>query len=250
MRNSTFFILFTALFCAGSLLPVHCPAARALVLPPPGHFLSIAAVDKQEAQSHCIVDPHSDIAPMNLPCRVTKFSSIGADENGEYFAAWNHRPAKSARPEDAGTEQVVLFRQAVGGEQLLAVWTDVVDLYGDQPAMTKMRIYRAQPGLIFEVEYISGGTGAPWKEYFLRQKESWTYLKQAFDQDAAKCLPKGYGIQLLQANLDTMTAEAFAPNDNDPLCCPSGKISLHLQLKADVLRGTQCSFEKVVKKSA
>ncbi|MFN8390868.1 MAG: hypothetical protein U0136_11305 [Bdellovibrionota bacterium] len=222
------------------------PSAYGAPLPAPGTFLkSATAVAESDAKTKCVVDPKLDIISPDLPCSVTKFSTLGTSGERTYYAAWNHRPKKGARSKDERTEQLVLFYRGTNAPGLIPFWSDVVEFFGASEAVTQAVLHPTSSGLYLELIYSSGGTGGTWSEFFLNNGDSWRYLQQAYGKEAEKCLPKEYGLQSIQVDLDRMRAEAYAPTADDPNCCPSGKVILDLQVQGESLKGMNCKFMKV-----
>ncbi len=179
-----------------------------------------------------------------------KFEQLGNTGSRSYFVGWYHRPisaelGKSQQGAAPYTEQIVLYASEEGKSELSPIWADVVEVFEDKDAVSGAKLTRSALGDFIEVSYFSGGSAGAWTEYFVIRDRKLTYIQQQIDEVAAKCLPKGYGIQSKKVDLASASVEVFTPNDNDPSCCPSGKIRLSLKLSGEILRGENCTFSKV-----
>ncbi len=209
-------------------------------------MLKAPSIEKSLAESSCAIDPETELAASSWPCKAVGFSVLGSIADKKYYGGWYQRSGKSGEGAEVTTEQLVIYTQEAAEPGLLPVWTDVVEVteaYG-QP-VSGMEVIHGPIGDILAVEYFSGGTAGSWKEFFrIANGEKWQYLKESLDEDAAKCLKKGYGIQSRRIDLQRMEADFFSPNDDDPHCCPSGKIQMKVKLVGDTLKGEKCQFSK------
>jgi len=216
--------------------------AHAAPMPAPGKFLEGKTFSEQDAGTSCVVDPQTDSAKSSWPCKVLKFQGLGLLGTTNVSAGWYQRKGSGKNGVAVESEQIVLFETR--GLNVEAVWTDVIEVYGEKEAVTGMKLHHSRLGDFLEVKYYSGGTAGAWSEFFIRRGDKWVYLQQDLDGDAAKCLPKDYGIQAKNVDLENERVEVFTPNDNDPNCCPSGKIDLKLSVSGDRLLGKECKFSK------
>jgi len=223
--------------------------AFAAALPAPGKFLDLPPVSKEAASSGCPIDPKLESAPTKTACRSVKFEQLGAVGSQQYFFGWYHRPisaelGKAQAGSAPFTEQLVLYSSEEGKSDLQPKWTDVVEIFDDKVAVTGAKLTHSPLGEFVELQYYSGGSAGAWTDYFVLRNGRLNYIQQQIDEEAAKCLPKGYGIQSKTVDLANAAVEVFAPNDDDPSCCPSGRIHLALKLNGEILRGEKCKFSK------
>ena len=166
-------------------------------------------------------------------CRLTQQKNLGSVEGRELtFLKYNHEIvyADGGNPWSCKTEEVLITETTGEEGSVQPVFADASE--EDFASVTGAELVDHPKGPFLTVHYCANGTGGCTQLAFIRRDGKWQELQKDITWNAVyKQLPGRY-VPHKSPYIDfkTLTWEQHLVTDNDPNCCPSGRILFDLDV--------------------
>jgi hypothetical protein len=190
-----------------------------------------------------IQGPHGD-SLIASSCRVASFGPADSTVPSRWMTAhdtWTsvytaEDSSRGAGARDTATEEEVVLFQTAGPGRLIPVWHSRFET-GDHAIWRSVtpEVAPARGGTLLSVMQCVNGTGGCSQEFLLRHPDGhWLPVWQSWlDQ-----LPRGFEGRIrhgVRIEPKTLQGEAGFYGDQDPNCCPSQALIVHLTMRRDSL---------------